>query len=132
MSTLTLDPLYAKAEHLGEVVGIFCGSPIRTLNQRAVDLDQTLELEHIVDLDMAPTPTPLLPGEVVCSDGVIRRETSAEVVGSEFYAFTTPKGAQKVSIAEATLASLAGESVLWRPDGNVGQKEFALRLEEAQ
>jgi hypothetical protein len=133
MSTLTLDPLYAKAEHLGEVIGHFCSTPIRTLNQRAVDLDQLLEVQHIVDLGMAPAPAEILPGERTCEDGIIRRVTSAEAVGPEFYNFAIPKDMRKVGITEARQASLAGEMVWFRPDGRVGEGEFALlQQEEAQ
>ena len=121
-----------------EVVGHFCGSPIRTIDLLKVEVeaqrDLQVRLEHNKESEESyktRVSSLLLPGQGVCSDGVIRRGTTSEAVGESFYAYEVPKGTVKVSIELATLEAIAGEMIYFRPDGKVGDGEFALRYEEA-
>jgi hypothetical protein len=148
MTFTELDVLYSHSKNVGigyagaegklspERVGEFCGSPIVTLDQRAVGIDAIIEVSMVIEANKSFTSEPvelnILPGEIVCEDGVIRRGTTAEAIGDEFYNFVVPKGTRKVSISEARLASAAGESVTWRPNGiSTSGEEFALIHEEA-
>lgn len=132
MSTINLDPLYSHAKNIGATaVGKFCGSPIVTLDQRAIDVDNALEIQRMVLQHVDGSVVELLPNEVVCPDGVIRKKTIAEVVGECFYAYTEPQDAKRLSLEEAKLASLAGKCITFRPDGRVGEGEFFLLYEEA-
>lgn len=131
MSTLRLDPLYSHSKNLGaEQVGEFCGSPIVTMNQRAIDVDNLAEVQRMIEVNKGLTQSEtsaLLPGEVVCPDGVIRRSTAAETVGEDFYKFSIPENTRKVNINLAKQASLAGELITWRPNGvSTDGEEFAL------
>jgi hypothetical protein len=133
MSRVKLDSLYTHSKNVGtEKLGEFCGSPIVSLNEKEIDIDRAIDLDRTrLSNSLFPSAETdfviLLPGEVVCEDGVIRRSTSAEAVGyDEFHAFKVPADTKKVSIADARLASLAGELVTWRPNRVTGQEEFAL------
>jgi hypothetical protein len=137
MTSTKLDTLYSHSKNVGlpqDRIGTFCGSPIVTLDQRAIDIDNILDISRTIEANKSFTSEPvelnILPGEIVCEDGVIRRGTTAEVLGDVFYDFAIPKDTKQVSIAEARLASLAGALVYFRPDNIVGEGEFALLHEE--
>lgn len=136
MSRVALDLLYSHSKNVGQkVVGEFCGSPIVTLDERAIDIDLLIETARIIEvnrsLGVESSIVEVLPGEVICPDNIVRRSTTSEAVGESFYAYEVPKGTVKVSIELATLAAIAGEMIYFRPDGKVGDGEFALRYEEA-
>jgi hypothetical protein len=131
MSTIQLDVNYAREEHLGDIVGVFCGSPIRTLDKRAVDAMEARDIQRTVlqKLD-GPNTAELLPGQEICSDNIIRRSTTAEARGEEFYSFVDPQGMQRVSLGVAKLKSGDGAVVWYRPDGVVGEGEYFLIAKE--
>jgi hypothetical protein len=147
MSTLKLDNLYTHSKNVGptyshdglfaeDVLGTFCGTPIVALDERAVDVDLLVEIGRTIEANKVSAQgntAEVLPGELVCTDGIVRRETSAEAVGYDrFYAYESPKGTTKVSIPVAR--KYQGEDVIeWRPDHVVGTEEFALLYtQEAQ
>lgn len=68
-------------------------------------------------------PAEVLPGEIICGDGVIRRLASLKEPEQA-------KGYQghKVTIAEALKAQAEGAMVVWRPKGS--KDKFAIILEE--
>ncbi len=64
----------------------FYGTPIREVSLLDVEVREELDAQARARLGLGveAVPAELLPGEVV-KDNVIRRETTAEVVGEEFY-----------------------------------------------
>lgn len=108
--------------------GLFCGSPVVSLDEIGMDADvaadQTLRLKFSSGTSIPPE---ILPGEERCDDGIIRRTTTAEVIGYDTYHSeeVTEEGMQRISIADAKQA--AG-LVYWRPSN----KEYALVTLEAQ
>ena len=96
---MNIDALVVHGDDIGKVVGEFYGSPIRELSNfstkgRQID-DMQQRVRDSFGLDSAPIE--LLPGEVV-KDNVIRRETTAEVVGEDFY---EPRAAEGISGLQA-------------------------------
>jgi hypothetical protein len=71
----------------------FYGSPIRKVNPIAVEVREELDTQARARLGLGDETTTiaLLPGEVL-KDNIIRRETTAEVVGEEFYKRSDDEG----------------------------------------
>jgi len=143
MSTIKLDNLYTHSKNVApgythdgilasNILGTFCGSPIVTMDSRATDIDNVVETLRIIEENKggATYTAEVLPGELVCTDSIVRRGTSAEAVGYEkFYAYDQPKGTTKVSIAEAR--KYQGDKMIhFRPDKVTGEGEHALIYEE--
>jgi hypothetical protein len=73
----------------------------------------------------------ILPGEELCKDNIIRRTSTVETRGNEYYKQEhNEDNTKRVSIAEARIASDAGAVVYWRPNRVVGEGEYALVVEE--
>ncbi len=82
---MKIDSLVMHSDDIGESVGEFFGSPIREVNLLDVEVREELDMQARARLDgVDAVPAELLPGEVV-KDNVIRRETTAVVVGDTFY-----------------------------------------------
>ena len=83
---MKIDSLVMHSDDIGESVGEFFGSPIREVNLLDVEVREELDLQARARLGLGvdAVPAELLPGEVV-KDNIIRRETTAEVVGEAFY-----------------------------------------------
>ena len=83
---MKIDSLVMHSDDIGESVGEFFGSPIREVNLLDVEVREELDMQARARLGLGveAVPAELLPGEVV-KDNIIRRETTAEVVGEEFY-----------------------------------------------
>jgi|ERR1035437_1020136 hypothetical protein len=64
----------------------FYGTPVRSASLTKVEVREELDTQARARLGLSveTAPIALLPGEVL-KDNVIRRETTAEVVGEEFY-----------------------------------------------
>ena len=96
---MRIDTLVAHNDDVGKVIGEFYSSPIRELSNFSTEARQIDDAQQRVrasfGLDSAPIE--LLPGEVV-KGNVIRRETTAEVVGKDFY---EPKVAEGISGLQA-------------------------------
>lgn len=71
----------------------FYGTPIREASNLDVDVREERELQQRIrmNLGVVSVPAELLPGEVITGN-VIRRETTAEVVGEEFYEESPEEG----------------------------------------
>ena len=71
----------------------FYGSPIYQACILDSDVREELDLQSRVRLGLGAESAPieLLPGEIV-KDNIIRRETTAEVVGEQFYAEKSEEG----------------------------------------
>ena len=139
LSTIKLDKLFSHSKNLtlgythdgnlaDNIVGTFCGSPIITLDSRAVDIDDIVEAARIIEENKGGSTytAEVMPGELVCTDSIVRRGTSAEALGyDELHAYGQPKGTTKVSIPVAR--EYQGNALVdWRPDHVVGTEEFAL------
>ena len=113
--------------------GLFCGSPVVSLDEIGMDADvaadQTLRLKFSSGTSIPPE---ILPGEERCVDGIIRRTTTAEVIGYDTYhnQEATEAGTRRVIIVEAQQASKDGKLIMWRPNKFVGEGEYALVAEE--
>ena len=83
---MKIDSLVMHSDDIGESVGEFFGSPIREVNLLDVEVREELDMQARARLGLGveTVPAELLPGEVI-KDNVIRRSTTAEVVGEEFY-----------------------------------------------
>jgi hypothetical protein len=83
---MRIDTLVLHAEDIGSIVGELHGTPIREVDMLVVDIRAELEAQRAArhSLGNLGNVIELLPGEVV-KDGLIRRETTAEVVGEKFY-----------------------------------------------
>ena len=109
------DQLVAHETDLGEVVGDFHGTPIRTMDTLSAELreifDTQVRVRAFLGTDSAPLE--LLPGEVV-KDNIIRRFTTAEVIGDKFYTDDIPEGIQVGLDTDGLLRP--GVLATWRPN----------------
>ena len=117
-------------DDLGPVIGTFNGNPVRSWDpqdSRARDIVFARErIKHSIGQGI---PAEVLPGEVICTDGVVRRDTTAEFIGASYYAQNVEEQGRRVSIEEARELSAGDANIIWRPDGNVGQGAYALVVE---
>ncbi len=67
----------------------------------------------------------VMSGEVISKDNIIRRETADKTQFSTIPAIVQEQGI-RVSIAEARKLSEEGACIIWRPDGTIGESEYAL------
>ena len=83
---MIMDAQVAHSEDLGEKVGEFYGSSIRALSPDDVELREIhgAQIRARLSLGVEQPPIVLLPGEVL-KGNLIRRMTTAEVVGETFY-----------------------------------------------
>ena len=128
---MKLDVLFAKEEHLFSINSPeFCGSPILGIDSLAVKDAANRFIEEAVRLgknNPSPNTAEVLPGEEICPDNVIRRSTTAEVMGDAYYNREfEEKDATVVSIEVARLESGDGKMIMWRPDHKAWEGEYAL------
>jgi hypothetical protein len=104
------------SDDIGEVVGSFYGVPINSLYSLASELRELddAQVRARAGLGTEPVPAEIMAGEVA-KDNLIRRETTAEVVGEKFYAEEIPKGRQ-VPIDVIRSAEIPGVLITWRPN----------------
>jgi len=107
------DALTAHSDDIGPPVGEFHGTAIRAMNPIDVELREIKDIQFRARLALGtePVSAEVLPGEVVV-DNVIRRATTAEALGEEFYAMAIPEGT-RVKPEDA----LGERMVTWRPHG---------------
>ena len=117
------DSLVMHTEDMGEVVGDFHGTPIRSLDSLASVLREQddAQIRARAGLGTEPAPTEIMAGEIA-KNNLIRRETTAEVIGEKFYTGEIPEGRQ-VAISEVP----DGVLVTWRPNN----LDFAVIHEES-
>lgn len=112
------------------VVGNFCGTPIVTLDSLGIEADELRDLNLRLMLSSGVSvPPEILPGEEICSDGIIRRSTTAEAIGYDNYhnQEAIEADAERVSIATAREALRNGRLVHFRPNRDVNPAtEYAL------
>ena len=108
------DVNYSHSKNIGEQVGEFCGVPIRSYNNFDLELDVALDVQRTVLRNQAmgcsdtPNTAEILPGEVLCSDNIIRRETTAEAIGYDTFKEHNPV---KMLVG-------AGDGLLYDPEEN--------------
>ena len=97
------DVNYSHSKNIGEQVGVFCGLPICSYDNLDLELDVALDVQRTVLRNRAmgcsdiPNTAEILPGEVLCSDYLIRRETASEVTGKGRYAEGIAYGSEKLA-----------------------------------
>ena len=112
------DVNYSHSKNIGESIGEFCGVPIRTYNNFDLELDVALDVQRTVLRNQAmgcsdtPNTAEILPGEVLCADNLIRRETASEVAGKGRYAEGIAYGSEK-------LADLCAQFSIMTSTGNL-------------
>ncbi len=110
------DTLVLHEADLGEIVGDFYGTPIRSLYSLAPELRQLddAQIRARAGLGTEPVPTEIMAGEVA-KGNLIRRETTAEVIGEAFYTGEIPEGRQ-VPVNSFGPFMRPGALVTWRPN----------------
>ena len=116
-------------------VGAFCDVPIVTLDKLGMDADVLLDLHMRLRFSSGTSiPAEVMPGESICEDHIIRRTTTAEAIGEDYYLSQelTEANTQRVPIDAARSLSKAGLLISWRPNRDTNpQTEYALTHAEA-
>ncbi len=127
-----MDNLALHSSAIGAQVGTFYGTPIfsfdATIAKAQGDEESRLRIAESQILGLETSPE-LNPGETVCKDGIIRRTTTSEFLGTEFRA-KDPDGTLRVPVSEAAGHVEAGAFIHWRPNGGADTTAL-LYLEEA-
>src|ERR1700685_2461414 len=121
---MKLDTTTVHNDRVATVVGDFNGTPVYSMDIAEVDFDAARESRRAVraaqnQAEPSVSTAELNAGEAVCPDNVIRRGTTLEVRGDEYYnAVKDPENTQRISIAEARIVDYAtpGTLVTWRPN----------------
>jgi hypothetical protein len=118
-------------DELGSVIGQFNGEPVRSYDAAASDErdihDAFLRAQCSSGFSI---PAEVLPGELICEDNIIRRETAAaerEVIGIEEMLTSSGSKVSRTSLEEAQQMSDDGACIVWRPEGSAaGAEQYAL------
>lgn len=92
---MRLDVNYSHSKNIGAQVGEFHGVPVNTYDPFDLELDEALSTQRTVLSNQAsgveaPSAVEILPGEVLCSDNIVRRETTAEAMGYDAFVLERP------------------------------------------
>ncbi len=129
MLNLRSDSISNSRVNDADVIGSFCGQRIVTIDELGADSDDAADLTlRLMSSSHMSVPAETLPGEEICSDRIVRRSTTAEVIGYDVYhnQEQIEAGQRRVSMAEARQASKDGAMVFYRPNRFVGEGEYAL------
>ena len=120
---MKLDTTTVHNDRVATVVGDFNGTPVYSMDIAEVDFDAARESRRAVlaaqnQAEPSVSTAELNAGEAVCPDNVIRRGTTSEVRGENYYnAVKDPENTQRISIAEArTFLGTEGVTMTWRPN----------------
>jgi 1,6-anhydro-N-acetylmuramate kinase len=120
---MKLDTTTVHNDRVATVVGDFNGTPVYSMDIAEVDFDAARESRRAVlaaqnQAEPSVSTAELNAGEAVCPDNVIRRGTTLEVRGDEYYnAVKDPENTQRISIGEArTFLGTEGVTMTWRPN----------------
>lgn len=122
------DSLSIHTEDVRGTIGDFYGTSIRQWNPLDTEIRELSDAQQRVRyfLGSESAPIEVLPGEAI-KDNLIRRQTTAEVLGEEFYEAKVPEGKQIPLHAGVVQDSVAlGKLLTWRP----GNQDFAVLHEE--
>lgn len=82
------DVNYSHSKNIGAEVGSFCDVPINSYDNFDLEVDKALASQWTVLIgkgkDTSNTAE-ILPGEVLCSDNIVRRSTTAEAIGYDAF-----------------------------------------------
>jgi hypothetical protein len=118
---MKLDTTTVHNDRVATVVGDFNGTPVYSMDIAEVDFDAARESRRAVlaaqnQAEPSVSTAELNAGEAVCPDNVIRRGTTLEVRGDEYYnAVKDPENTQRISIAEARRINAVEARVLFLP-----------------
>lgn len=84
------DVNYSHSKNMGEAIGSFCDVPIRAYDNFELEVDLALASQWSVLIGGASVPAEILPGELLCSDNIIRRVTTAEATGYDTFKEKNP------------------------------------------
>ena len=90
------DVNYSHSKNIGEAIGSFCGVPINSYSNFAMELDVALDVQSTVLRNRAmgcsdiPNTAEIMPGELLCADNIIRRVTTAEAAGYDEFKEKNP------------------------------------------
>jgi hypothetical protein len=125
-------------DDLGPVVGnLRCGvdglpvrswSPQDGRNRENDRLASDLKMRQLLN-EPDKNTAEVMPGEVICPDNIVRRETAAE---KQFNIAPSVEQAQgvRVTVEEAKGLSDQGACIIWRPNGIIGESEYALLMNQ--
>ena len=100
---MKMDVNYSHSKNIGEPVGDFCGIPTLSYNELDLELDAAIDAQKTIlrnramGCNDAPSTAEILPGEMLCTDNLIRRETASEVTGHGKYSAGNAYGSEKLA-----------------------------------
>ena len=104
----------------------FYGTPIREMSIIDADVREELDMQARIRVSLGEATTvELLPGEAIVGNA-IRRTTTAEVIGEDFYKKAIPEGRLMLMHEALEQNKSNGTLVTWRPNN----LEFAILHEE--
>jgi hypothetical protein len=120
---MKLDTTTVHNDRVAIVVGDFNGTPVYSMDIAEVDFDAARESRRAVlaaqnQSEPSVSTVGLMAGEAICPDNVIRRGTTLEVRGDDYYnAVKDPEHTVRIHIAEArTFLGTEGVTMTWRPN----------------
>lgn len=108
------DVNYSHSKNIGETVGDFHGVPICSYDPFELELDVESDVSATVLRNQTmgcsdiPNTAEILPGEVLCTDNIVRRTTAAEAIGYDEF-----KERQPIKILVGT-----GDGATYSPEDN--------------
>ncbi len=119
-------------DNLGEEISRCMDTPVRSwITFNTETFDKALRLERIASSKGPGVLAEILPGEILCDDHVIRRETAAAdrpIVGIEEALTSSGSTVRRISLEEAAKLAKQGKCIVWRPQGTVENGHYALEV----
>ncbi len=119
-------------DDLGPEMGRFMDTSIRPwIPFDSAIFDTALRLERISASKGPGVLAEILPGEVLCADHVIRRETAAAdrpIVGIQEALTSSGSQCRRVTLEEAEKLAKQGATIVWRPEGTIQDGHYALEV----
>jgi len=119
---MKLDTTTVHNDRLATVVGDFNGTPVYSMDIAEVDFDAARESRRAVlaarnQAEPSVSTAELNAGEAVCPDNVIRRGTTLEVRGDEYYnAVKDPENTKRIKVVYARVFEEINSIITWRPN----------------
>lgn len=122
-------------DDMGPVIGSFKDNPVRSWDNLECLVREKRDSDFRVGVlkDKPSITAEVLPGELICEDSIIRRETAAserpslpieEQLKSKGMSFT------RMSIEKAKQLLDEGTHIIWRPNGSIpGAEHYALVIQ---
>jgi len=119
---MKLDTTTVHNDRVATVVGDFNGTPVYSMDIAEVDFDAARESRRAVlaarnQAEPSVSTAELNAGEAVCPDNVIRRGTTLEVRGDEYYnAVKDPENTKRIKVVYARVFEEINSIITWRPN----------------